>query len=513
VTKPKIALSILLLLYLGFSLLTYKDYGITLDEPRVYTRGQQLLEYWSKKTSYKNTVEPTFNLEPKKQRHAPILSRYYNSYAAVVSVLNKHMSFERYHFFNMVLASMLIFASFTAVYKLYQNVLFASLIPIFIFLTPRFLGHIPANPKDVPFAVIYISTLFAIYFVETSKGKWAKDIIIKSLILGILFGLTQSLRVVGYSVYLLYLFFIVHKTYVASSFKHKKPLIIHYLKVFFLITVFAHFLMMATWPYIGSNFVANTKEALVGSTNFAEWNKEFLFDGVTITPETRPYVYLFTWLALTTPFFFLAFFIAGVFLLKRTYQDPLYMLFLASFFLHIFLYTVLKPNIYNGLRHYLFLLVNLVVLSGLNFINIVEKTTKEKVRILLYGVMVICLGSVIWQMANLHPYEYIYFNKIRGKLGKVQQRYPLDYWGASYKEAADWIINDMENLNIEGTPLVLTCNSSFAVEYYGRGIYELTKEASKADYIICQDENYNIEPTHKIVRDGAVLNGVYKISY
>ena len=96
-----IVLGTLLAVYLFFSFKTFKDFGITLDEPRAYTRGQELLEYLSHKTSYKNTIEPTFNLEPKKQRHAPILSEYYNLYAAGMSALNSNLSYERYHFLNM----------------------------------------------------------------------------------------------------------------------------------------------------------------------------------------------------------------------------------------------------------------------------------------------------------------------------------------------------------------------------------------------------------------------------
>ncbi len=503
-------MGLILLTYLAFTILTFKDYGVTLDEPRVYTRGQTLLEYYSKKTSYKNTIEPTFNLEPKKQRHAPILSQYHNAYAAVAGVFNRHMSYERYHFFNMSFASVLIITSFLAVYRLYRNAFYASLIPIFIFLTPRFLGHIPANPKDVPFAVLYISTLFAIYFVETSKSRWAKDVVVKSLILGALFGLTQSFRAVGYSVYILYFIFVLHQTFVASHFKNKKPLVAHYLKVFFLITVFAHFLMMATWPYIGSNLLRNTKAVLLDSTNFEAWDKEFLFNGMTVTPETRPSVYLFTWLTITTPPFFLIFFLAGLFLLKKKHQDQLYVLFLSSFFLHIILYAVLRPNIYNGLRHYLFLLVNLVVLAGLSFVNYLEIIKRVKVKLVLFGFMLLCLSAITYQMVRLHPYEYVYFNGLVGAVRGVRDKYPLDYWGSSYKEGTEWVINDLQS---DGPSLVYTCNASSAVRYYGRGVLEITKETSKADYILCQDANFDFEPIHEITREGAVLNRVYKVSY
>ena len=39
-------------------------------------------------------------------------------------------------------------------------------------------------------------------------------------------------------------------------------------------------------------------------------------------------------------------------------------------------------------------------------------------------------------MARLHPYEYTYFNRLAGGVDEARGRYMLDYWGLSFKQAA-----------------------------------------------------------------------------
>jgi len=39
-------------------------------------------------------------------------------------------------------------------------------------------------------------------------------------------------------------------------------------------------------------------------------------------------------------------------------------------------------------------------------------------------------------MVRLHPYQYTYFNRLIGGVAGAQSRYMLDYWGLSFKQAA-----------------------------------------------------------------------------
>ena len=44
-------------------------------------------------------------------------------------------------------------------------------------------------------------------------------------------------------------------------------------------------------------------------------------------------------------------------------------------------------------------------------------------------------------MINTHPYQNVYFNMLAGKnLKEIKQKYDLDYWGLSYKQALEYLV-------------------------------------------------------------------------
>ena len=42
----------------------------------------------------------------------------------------------------------------------------------------------------------------------------------------------------------------------------------------------------------------------------------------------------------------------------------------------------------------------------------------------------------IYSLIRLHPYQYIYFNRLVGGVQGAAGKYELDYWATSYREAA-----------------------------------------------------------------------------
>ena len=48
------------------------------------------------------------------------------------------------------------------------------------------------------------------------------------------------------------------------------------------------------------------------------------------------------------------------------------------------------------------------------------------------------LASVVDFMARNHPYQNVYFNTLAGK--DLRKKFELDYWGLSYREALEYIL-------------------------------------------------------------------------
>ena len=127
---------------------------------------------------------------------------YSGFYPMILFTLNKDKSLERYHLLNILFSLGIFISLYALLYHYYRDQKKAILGPIFLFLTPRFIGHIPANPKDIPFAVMYFISCTSIYFFASSKKT-----LTKLLVIGLLIGLTQNVRVAAITLYIILFLF------------------------------------------------------------------------------------------------------------------------------------------------------------------------------------------------------------------------------------------------------------------------------------------------------------------
>jgi len=69
-------------------------------------------------------------------------------------------------------------------------------------------------------------------------------------------------------------------------------------------------------------------------------------------------------------------------------------------------------------------------------------------------------------MVKLHPYQYVYFNRlVGGGLANAAQRYEADYWGASYREGVEALIRHYHPA--PGTRVrVANCGAEFQTDYW-----------------------------------------------
>jgi len=107
---------------------------------------------------------------------------------------------------------------------------------------------------------------------------------------------------------------------------------------------------------------------------------------------------------------------------------------------------VLRPAMYNGLRHFVFVLPPLAVLGGMAGARMIEAA-----RVISFGPLavaaVLAIGLVfpVIEMRRLHPYEYTYFNDASGGVKHARDRYMLDYWGLSLKQASQGLLQTLAN--------------------------------------------------------------------
>src|SRR5262249_25940212 len=100
--------------------------------------------------------------------------------------------------------------------------------------------------------------------------------------------------------------------------------------------------------------------------------------------------------------------------------------------------VVTRPAMYNGIRHFMFVVPPLAVLGGLAGARLLDRATQRGRAALAVAAAVLTAALVppVVEMVRLHPYQYTYFNGVAGGVAGADGRYMLDFWGLSFKQAA-----------------------------------------------------------------------------
>jgi hypothetical protein len=102
---------------------------------------------------------------------------------------------------------------------------------------------------------------------------------------------------------------------------------------------------------------------------------------------------------------------------------------------------VKRPALYNGIRHFIFVIPPMAVLAGAAFawgMNwLKHKHSHRRWQPVFLGVFTFGLMLPLGEMIRLHPYQYTHFNFIAGTVRGANDLFMLDYWGLALKQASD----------------------------------------------------------------------------
>jgi len=139
--------------------------------------------------------------------------------------------------------------------------------------------------------------------------------------------------------------------------------------------------------------------------------------------------YLGLWYAVQLPVLLQIGLLLGIVLYIRSFRkaNPLKHLVAASFIWPITIMIILKPTLYDGIRHTLFLIPLMV---SVVFVNISEHFwLRCRLWLAAYGVFLLI------DAVTLQPYEYVWFNEW-ARFFSNETNYETDYWAYSLREAA-----------------------------------------------------------------------------
>lgn len=313
-------------------------------------------------------------------------------------------------------------------------------------LCPIFYGHMFMNPKDAPFAVAMIILMLGLVRLAEEYPQPSPRTI---LIVGLGAGLSIGCRILG-GLALVYaligfipLFLEELRTEgvreAARRFAHVVYLLLPGL-------VFGYLVMGLIWPWSIME-PGNPFEALTYFSHFFEKPWKEMFDGAIVSVPDMPWSYLPTLFALQLPEVMLVLMTGAVvstFALLPRGEVParrktiLLMLTLAAT-LPLAIAMVKRPALYNGIRHFVFVIPPMAVLGGVAFAWTMERLRANHHTWQPVVLATFCFGLALplAEMIRLHPYQYTHFNHIAGTVRAADDRFMLDYWGLALKQASD----------------------------------------------------------------------------
>ena len=220
--------------------------------------------------------------------------------------------------------------------------------------------------------------------------------------------------------------------------------------------ILAYLVMGLVWPWSVVSPL-NPFRAVEYFSNFFEKPWRELFGGQLIPVIDMPRSYVPTLFAVQVPELLLALGLCGtagaIFAIVRNadrstdgagHRAALLATALAVI-LPVLVTVVTRPAMYNGIRHFVFVLPPFAALAGLAGAYVADRLRHYGNVAATVGMVALIAGtaSPIVDMARLHPYEYTDYNHLAGGVSRARQNYMLDYWGLSLTQASRRLLMDI----------------------------------------------------------------------
>ncbi len=313
---------------------------------------------------------------------------------------------------------------------------------------PTFWGHSFFNPKDPPFAALFtLTTLLGAYLINfylnpDESIKIGKNRATRyTIFYGILIGLLSGIRIGGFIV----LFFIL-ATYLALQIGKgfNRRAIYQFGGLYLLLCVTWFIVNTICYPAFWSNPIGGFL-ATIGYLSQHQLQIQVLFAGKYIAIQHLPWNYLPMWMFMSIPLIFQVGFAVGTGLILARYsklsnlQKACAILVLFQILFLPLVAIVKHSPVYDGMRHFLFSLPGIAVISATVFIWIYQKLSPKSLKRIAITFLTVVYAAIAFEMIALHPYQYIYVNRISGGLENARARYETEYWGLSLREGMEWI--------------------------------------------------------------------------
>jgi hypothetical protein len=393
---------------------------------------------------------------------------------------------------------------------------------------PLYFGHMFINPKDAPFAAAMAILLLAL---ARAFQEYPRPGPATVALFGLGLGLSIGLRILGFmsGIYALaasaLLVAIEARTADAGRAVRRAG---RFMLALLPGLLLAYAVMGLVWPWSVMQPL-NPLRAVEYFSHFFEKPWRELFGGSLVLIPDMPRRYVPTLFALQMPEIFLLLGTGGaagaLYATARRDLPPrrraVFLLLLTAAIFPIALTVALRPAMYNGIRHFIFVLPPFAVLGGLCGAWLFDALGR-RFRFGAIAAMGIFTAGIVLpavEMVRLHPYEYIYFNRLAGGIAGARGRYMLDYWGLSFKQAAQGLAAKLAEGYATKPPdrpwKLAVCGPHRSPQVELGPDFETTWEPEGADFALMLGEFYcaafDAPVLVEIAREGVVYARVYDL--
>ncbi len=468
-----------------FIVLTFRDYGISNDEPVQHTYGQLLLAWYASGF----TDDRAF--------HYINLYLYGGLFDLIAAGFEPYVPLPLYEWRHLLSAGFG-FVGLIGTWRLATRLGSegAGVVAVLLLaVTGMYGGAMFTHTKDVPFAAAMV---WSLYFITVLAGELPALPRGRTVLgLGVAIGCALGLRVGGVFA-VLYLGVTVGA---ATVLLRDLRLPLRLLPRLMAAGLVALAIMAATWPW--SVMPPTNLLKAMGAFSHFSFDLKTLINGQLLPIDELPATYMPEYLVIKLPEVTLFGLLAGLglalWMLVERLRAPRTAAGLSprrtllalplglAILVPVAVAVLTDPPLYNGIRHFLFVLPPVSVLAALGLVGAFHALSR-RARLAGAGFALAALGlflfnaSVLWR---LHPYEYVAYNQLVGGTPGAWGRFEGDYWSSSLREAALALRHGVEREKPPAHPYkVSVCAEDVQALTYLGPRFEAVEEWEDADFIL-----------------------------
>lgn len=485
-----VATALLLAALAAIVLATYQDYAISNDEPRQQHYGELILAYYASGFADRSLF------------HYENLYLYGGLFDVLAVLVQRLLPFvEPYAIRHLLCALTGIggIAAAAATARLVAGPRAGCIAAFALAACGPWYGAIFNHTKDIPFAAAMMgATYFLLRGARDLPHPRLRDVAWFGVLMGAALGIrVLGLLLVGYAG-LAILMRIPHLR--AGPVREHLRFFARSVVALAPAFLIAYVIMVAAWPW-SALAPLNPLRGLIDFGNF-QYDIKTLLDGQVYSMADVPRLYVPIYLLIKLPLIMLTgAVIALLFVLQPRHDggpstqwrlETALLVFIALF--PVICQVVDRGPAFTGLRHFLFVVPGLAVLAGIGFDRLLNVLAARRAG-LAAGALA-AIGAVLVfnaaTLVRLHPYQYLYYNKLVGGLEGAAGRYVTDYWVNIMPQAVRELDAYLGTLapqgHASGRYMVAVCGERLPFEKEAGKRLQWTDDWQKAEFFIA--------PTH-----------------